>query len=112
MKLDVVADTHCDARPRIDAVNPGLGAAPDPEAGREIAIDGSGHPEAAIDEQVATVEADNAALDVAVERKPPRQRLAIDAAFNKQRERVASAAIFPNRLPPFGRDPDWNADER
>src|SRR4051794_21756717 len=96
----------------IDAIEPRLRAAPYAEPGREIAIHGPSDPGAAVDEQVAAVEASHAALEIGVESEAPGQRPIVESALDEKREGVAAAAIFSYCLAPFRGDPDGDADQR
>ena len=108
----VVADLHRHARSGVEPVDPRLRPAPDAEAAGELAVDRPGEGDAAVDEAVAPVEADDAALQVGVEREIPRHRPLIEPAFDEQGEGVAAAAEAAQSLAPLGRDPDRNAGQR
>ena len=54
--------------PGVDPIEAGLSPAPHAEAGRELLVDRPGQGQAAVDEAVAVMEADHAALEIGIER--------------------------------------------
>src|SRR5437763_14242951 len=108
---DIPAHLHRYPWSGVETVQARLRAAPDTEAGREIAIYGAGEREPAVDEQVAGAHADDAALQISVEIEPPGHRPLVEPAFEKQGEVVAAAAIFPELLAPLGGDPHRDAGD-
>src|SRR5690348_18069216 len=111
MNLEVAAHPHGYARTRVDPVKAGLGRAPDTEPGGEIAIDRPRHPRAAIDEQVAALETDDAALKIRIEAEAPWQRPVVQATFEEDCKGVAAATAAADHLPALGGDPHRNAGE-
>src|SRR5205809_7172697 len=109
MNADVPAHLHRQPWSGIDAIKAWLRAAPDTEAGREIAIHGAGQREASVDEQIAAAEADDPALQIGIEIELPWHRALIEAAFQEQSEGIAAVAELAEPLATLGSEPDRNA---
>jgi hypothetical protein len=72
--LHIAADAHRYARSRVDPVNTGLRPAPDPDAGRKLLVHRPGQREPAVDEFFAPVDADDAGLQISIEKQVERHR--------------------------------------
>src|SRR5689334_9820189 len=101
MDAHVLADLHRDAGAGIDAIQARLSAAPDTEAGREILVDWPRDREGAVDEQVAALEADDAALKIGIEVELPGQRTLVDPGLGEDGEGIAAAELA-DALAPLG----------
>src|SRR5262245_44673352 len=109
---NVAADSHRHARPGVDPIKAGLDSAPDPDAGRELAIDRAREGGGTIGERVAAAKADDPGLDISIERETPRHRPIIDPALCEEREGVAAAAIAAELDAALRRDPHGDRTER
>ena len=64
MHFDIIANAHANARTGIDPVQARLGGTPQAESGRELLVNRPGQGEAAVDEPVAVMKTDDAALQL------------------------------------------------
>src|SRR5262245_45164513 len=107
MEPAAAADIHADTRPGIDPVEARLGTAPDAEAGRPLLADRPGEGRAAVEKEVAALEADDAALRIEVEVGQAHDRRLVEPAFGEQGKGIAAAPIV-ERLPPLEREGNGN----